>query len=105
MVQYLIHSAATDNSHAAGFPAGSTIPAVRFMPTDQQVNAMAEAAQQASMDAHQVAFLAEAMYRDPATLGIIPTRPDEAIREVAQSPITLPEPNHSCLVHRLQNTS
>lgn len=106
IVQYLLHSATMENLHAVRFLTSAVIPTARFAPTDQQVEAVIEAARANGMDGHQVAFLAAAMYRDPAMVGSGRPQPDErAIEEVAQRSIRLPEPNHSYLVHRLKNPS
>ena len=102
LMQHILHAIALDNLHAARFLIGITMPTRYLVPDERQVKAVIHAAQQAGMDAHQVAYLAEALYQDPLTLGVIQPKTDGKItKRVQQNYTDLPEANNRHLVLRL----
>lgn len=102
--QHVIHALALDNLHAARFLASATIETTRMSPTEQQVKEVIEAAQKSGMDSHQVAYLAEALYRDPPTLGVIrPAASEDIIQEVKENLMNLPAANNYHLARQLTN--
>ena len=103
LMQHILHAIALDNLHAARFLAGATIPTRHLVPDERQVKAIIHAAQHAGMDAHQVAYLAEALYQDPLTAGVIHPKTDEIItKRVQQDHMDLPKANNRHLALRLR---
>ena len=106
MVQYLLHSLPFDNLHAAQFLAAAAIPTQRLTATDAQCAAVIKAAQDAGMDEHHTAFLAEAMLRDPLTFGIVRPAPVPMGQiKPEEHPHGLPEHNSRYVIQRLTNPS
>ena len=103
LMQHILHAIALDNLHAVRFLAGAVIPSKYLTPNEQQVKAVIEAAQAAGMDTHQLAYLAESLYRDPATTGVIHTMPTpEVTDQIKENLKYLPEPNRQHLAARLR---
>ena len=100
----LLQTMALDNLHAARFLAGAVIPTSTITCTDQQVSAVAEAAAQAGMDANQVAYLVESLYRDPLTAGVLrPMTNHEVIEIINLNYKDIPEENQQYLFHQMTN--
>ena len=104
MMQQILHTIALDNLHAARFLAGATIPTEYLAPDERQVKAIINAAQHADMDAHQMAYLAEALYQDPLTVGVIRPKVDaEIAKPVQENLMDLPKTNKRHLALWLMN--
>ena len=104
LMQHILHAIALDNLHAARFLAGATMPTKYFVPEEHQVKAVIDAAQNAGMDAHQVDYLAEALYQDPLTVGVIRPKVDaEIAKRVQENHTALPEANNRHLALQLMD--
>ena len=102
LMQHILHAVALDNLHAARFLAGAEMPTKYFVPDERQVKAVIHAAQHAGMDAHQVAYLAEALYQDPLTVGVIQPKVDQKTTKCVQENLMdLPKVNTQHLANRL----